>query len=641
MEQKKSQMKKVVLAQRFQFYAIEPYKDYTSLEKKRENEVRKELDLGLSNVDFFETFLTNIKDGTESRIKIKGGRKIRLFNKEELKKKNTKYYYSNEVEGEQINLDNWNPSFPIFYTTKERHLLKHYGRPLSSVSVEIHERNITIDEDTISVRFYVHRKCRVVNCKFFKKTRTALGFKINFKTGNVISYEGGEKPRIRQNNFKHLSQVLNQFLGRTVTPIIYIKGNDSDKDHPINKEANNVFNDDEFMKSLFHSILSKIPHNANIISNNEISIRKKMLLISMETFISVNKIKVPNDYNRLLMEAYPTKKFLKKNDNKLVAAILDRIGIKSKSTVRLLHKFPKIDISKLILMARYFGYDDLHKYIHNINEKYWGIPKEKGIFNDDSSIYFAIENKHIYDIKDSEKSCLLKLINEFIEKIDGDDGYKSSNSSLIGGSITRSQFNGFNDHLDMLIKIRKYIPDVEMRATNLSDFHNEHLELAKLDRMIKKGYSIKYVFEDKLIKHIEKPIVVKNMDDEITGTFYPVLLKIDGEYTEEGEHMHHCVASYADREKSIIVSLREDSVIGHERVTCEYDTRDKGCVQEKYFCNAAPPDRFETALVILQDRILAYKGSIKSTSKEKIPLVINGVQIVGKEESVFAAFLDF
>ncbi len=635
-------MKKVVLAQRFQFYAIEPYKDYTSLEKKRENEVRKELDLGLSNIDFFETLLTNIKDGTESRVRLKGGHKIRLFNKKELKKKNTKYFYSNEDEGEQINLDNWNPSFPTFYTTKERHLLKHYGRPLSSVSVEIQEIYITVDEDTISVRFYVHKKSRVVNCKFFKKSRMALGFKINFKTGNVISYEGSEKPRIRQNNFKHLSQVLNQFLGRTTAPIIYIKGNDSDKDHPINKEANNVFNDDEFMKSLFHSILSKIPHNANIISNNEISVRKKMLLISMETFISVNKIKVPNDYKRLLMEAYPTKQFLKKNDNKLVAAILDRIGIKSKSTIRLLHKFPKIDINKLILMARYFGYDDLHKYIHNINEKYWDIPKEKGILSDDSSIYFAMENKHIYDIKDSEKSCLLKLINEFIEKIDGeDDGYKTSNSTLIGGSIVRSQFNGFNDHLDMLIRIRRFLPNIEMRANNLSDFHNEHLELAKLDRQIKKGYSIKYVFEDKLIKHIEKPIVVKNMDDEIIGTFYPVLLKIDGEYTEEGGHMHHCVASYADKERSIIVSLREDNALGHERVTCEYDVRDKGCVQEKYFCNAKPPERFETALVILQDRILGYKGSIKSISKERIPLVINGVQLAVKEETSFIDFLDF
>jgi|694.fasta_scaffold34623_7 hypothetical protein len=635
-------MKKVVLAQRFQFYAIEPYKDYTSLEKKRENEVRKELDLGLSNIDFFETLLTNIKDGTESRVKFKGGHKIRLFNKKELKKKNTKYFYSNELEGEQINLDNWNPSFPTFYTTKERHLLKHYGRPLSSVSVEIQERNITVDEDTISVRFYVYKKSRVVNCKFFKKTRTALGFKINFKTGNVISYEGTEKPKIRQNNFKHLSQVLNQFFGRTAISIIYIRGNDSDKDHPINKEANNVFNDDEFMKCLFHSILSKIPHNANIISNTELNIRKKMLLISMETFISVNKIKVPNDYKRLLMEAYPTKHFLKKNDNKLVAAILDRIGIKSKSTIRLLHKFPKIDISKLILMARYFGYDDLHKYIHNINEKYWGIPKEKGIFSDDSSIYFAMENKHIYDIKDSEKSCLLKLINEFIEKIDTeDDGYKSSNSSLMGNSIVRSQFGAFNDHLDMLIKIRRFLPNIEMRANNLSDFHNEHLELAKLDRQIKKGYSIKYVFEDKLIKHIEKPIIVKNLDDEIMGTFYPVLLKIDGEYTEEGGHMHHCVASYADKEKSIIVSLREDNVLGNERVTCEYDVRDKGCVQEKYFCNAKPPERFETALVILQDRILAYKGSIKSISKERIPLVINGVQLAVKEENLLPNFLDF
>jgi len=600
-------MKKIVLAQRFQFYGIEPYKDYTSIKSKEEKEIHKKFQLGLENVDFLDADFFNREDGRKPSARLKSMFQLMVPNKKKLNKKNTKYFYSEEPDGEILNFDNWNHRNPTFYTTKERHLLKHYGRPLSAVSVEINERNIAVDEDTISVRCYTHRKTRTVNSKFFRKIKTALGFKINFKTGNIISYEGADKPKIRQNNFKHFSQVLQSFFGRTIGPVtLHFSGDNSESHHPVNKEASDIFNDDEFMKTLFHTILSKLPHNANIISNTEGSARKKILSIVMETFIAVNKIKVPNEYRRLLMEAYPTKKFLKKNDNKLVAAILDRIGIKSKSTIRLLHKFPKTDISRLILLARYFGYVDLHKYIHNINEEYWLIEKEKNIPGDDTPIYYAIDNKHIYDIKDSEKSCLLKLINE-----------------------------AFNDHLDMLIKIRRHLPDIEMRATNLADFHREHLELAKLDRAIKKGYSIKYIFEDRLIKLIENPIKIKNENKEIIGTYYPVLLKIDAEYTEEGEHMHHCVASYADKEKSIIVSLREDSPIGNERVTCEYDTRDRGCVQEKYFCNAKPPERFDSALVILQDRILSFKGSIKSTAKEKIPLIINGVQIEGKEDNLY------
>lgn len=634
-------MKEVVLAQRFQFYSIEPYKDYTLIKSKEEKEIHKQFQLGLENVDFLDADFFNIENGRNSSARLKSMFQLMVPNKKKLNKKNTKYFYSEEPDGEILNFDNWNHRNPTFYTTKERHLLKHYGRPLSAVSVEINERNIAIDEDTISVRFYTHRKTRTVNSKFFRKVKTALGFKINFKTGNIISYEGTDKPKIRQNNFKHFSQVLQSFFGRTVGPVTFHFSRDnSESHHPINKEASNIFNDDEFMKTLLHTILSKLPHNVNIISNTEGSARKKILSIAMETFIVVNKIKVPNEYRRLLMEAYPTKKFLKKNDNKLVAAILDRIGIKSKSTIRLLHKFPKTDISRLILLARYFGYVDLHKYIHNINERYWSIEKEKDIHGDDTPIFYAIDNKHIYDIKDSEKSCLLKLINEFIEEmVNNTSRYSERNTVIIGTSLVRSQFSSFNDHLDMLIKIRKHLPDIEMRATNLADFHREHLELAKLDRAIKKGYSVKYIFEERLIKLIENPIKIKNENNEIIGTFYPVLLKIDAEYTEEGEHMHHCVASYADKEKSIIVSLREDSPIGNERVTCEYDTWDKGCVQEKYFCNAKPPERFESALVILQDRILSFKGSIKSTAKEKIPLIINGVQIEAKEETPYDELL--
>ena len=621
-------MKKVVLAQRFQFYSIEPYKDYTLIKNKVEKETHKEFQLELENIEFLDANFFN----RESSARLRSMFQLMVPNKKKLNRKNTKYFYSDEPDGEILNFDHWNHKTQTFYTTKERHLLKHYGRPLSAVSVDIHERNIAVDEDTISVRFYTHRKTRTVNSKFFRKIKTALGFKINFKTGNIISYEGTDKPKIRQNNFKHFSQVLQSFFGRPV--IFHLTSNSIENHHPINKEASNIFNDDEFMKTLLHTILSKLPHNVNIISNTEGSARKKILSIAMETFIAVNKIKVPNEYKQLLIEAYPTKKFLKKNDNKLVAAILDRIGIKSKSTIRLLHKFPKTDISKLILLARYFGYEDLHKYIHNINEKYWSLEKEKQIHSDDTPIFYAIDNKHIYDIKDSEKSCLLKLINEFIEEmVNNTSPYSERNTVIIGTSLVRSQFSAFNDHLDMLIKIRKHLPDIEMRAINLADFHTEHLELAKLDRAIKKGYSIKYVFEEKLIKLIEAPIKIKNENSEIIGTFYPVLLKIDAEYTEEGEHMHHCVASYADKEKSIIVSLREDSPIGNERVTCEYDTRDKGCVQEKYFCNAKPPERFDSALVILQDRILSFKGSIKSIAKEKVPLIINGIQLELKEHS--------
>jgi hypothetical protein len=631
-------MKKTILTQRFQFYAIEPYKDYSTIESKVENQVHEDLNLELDNVDFFSPDVVRVANGEELERFLRSKFKIKLHNKKEYKKKNTKYFYSNESDGEMIKLDNWSNRIQTFYTTKERHLLKHYGRAFSSVSTEIHERNISIDGDTISVRFYVYRKARTVNSKYFKKNRSAFGFKINFRTGNVMSYEGVKTPKIRQNNFKHLMQVLMNFFSRTSGNIIHMWGGNSKDEHPLNLEAKKIFDDSEFMKCLSHSILSKLPYVETINSNDHTNIGAKVLSMIMRVFVEINKIKVPNHYEGLIMDAYPTKKFLKKNENKLIASILDRLGIKSKGTIKLLHKHPDIDIKKLILLARYFGYKNLHKYIHNVNEKFFINPKKKNNELMGGSIYEALTSKYEYDIKDSERKCLLKLINEFFSQ--DRLKYEENNVITLYENTQLMQLHTFNDHLDMLVKIRAQLPHIEMTASNLKDFHNEHLEFSSIDRAIRKGYSIKYVFEDRLIKHIEEPILIKDEHGNLTQTFYPVLLKIDGEYSEEGSHMHHCVASYADKERSIIVSVREGSPTGSERVTCEFDVRDKSCVQAKYFCNAVPPERFEFALEKTKHRVNIFRGSIKSTSKEKVPLVINGVQLEVKEPDVFGNLLE-
>ncbi len=629
-------MRKVVLTQRFQFYLITPFKDYSKLTDKIQSKVHDDLNLELQNIDFFDTLaeVDSNQDPISAFLREKPSFKI--HNKKELKKKNTKYFYSDKDDGEVIKLDHYWPKTPTFYTTSEKHLLKHFGRPLSSVSVVIHERNITIDNDSISVRFYTHRKNRGVNNKFFKKSKSAVGFKINLKTGNIISYEGGPALRIRQNSFKHIQTVLAMFFSRTNGNIISDHfGEDRLKNHPVNLEAKRIFDDEEFVKVLTHLFLSNYPHNERMISNNEsITFRKVYSLLS-ELFVSIKGIKVPNNYEKLLLEAYPTKVYLKKNDNKLIASVLDRIGIKSKSTIRLLHKYPDLDIKKLILLTRYFGYKDLHKYIHNINESFFQQSSKNDMdISLYTSVYDAINNKYEYDIKDSERKCLLKLINEFFEH-QSSSGYSTKNTIIGDERVYQTQFNTFNDHLDLLMRIRTHLPDVEMRAMSLSEFHNEHLEFSKIDRAIKKGFSIKYVFEERLIKHVEEPIHFRDENGELIETYYPVLLTIDAEYTEEGAHMHHCVATYADKERSVIVSVREGSKQGSERVTCEFDTSDKSCVQAKYFCNAVPPERFAFALEKIKHRMKIFRGSIKSLSKEKIPLIINGVQIEQKEPSPF------
>jgi hypothetical protein len=448
-----------------------------------------------------------------------------------------------------------------------------------------------------------------------------MGVSMNLKTGNIVIYRGDKKAvKIRQNSFLYLKEVLKDFLNETKSCVGFFLGDKPKRSIKINEKFLERFNDKEFNDTLFHVLSSKVPQPDTLYFINPKTITDFAYKGFVKLFVQTNNIKVPNDYEDLMLQWYPTKPYLKKNENKLIVSILDRIGLKSKSIIRLVHANPKIDISKLTLLGKYFGYSNVHKYIHNITPGYF--KDNWKLFDDQTNIesMFSVLNERFeYDIKDTERSVLLKLINQFF------------NETEIHPTSIKHQIGQFNDHLDLITRIRKHIPEMEIRCQNLKDFHHEHIELSKIERSIKKGYSIQYTFKEDLIKRIEEVITQDDSD------FCPIILKTDGQYTEEGAHMHHCVATYADRENSIIVSIRESSAEGHERVTCEFNLQ-KELVQAKYFCNAVPPERFEAIIEKLTHRIKKYKGSIKSLGKEKIPLVINGkvIQIEErKEDSIY------
>jgi hypothetical protein len=608
-----------ILTQRFNFFEITPYRNYSLISSKPVQKKASGIELETTGIDKISLFLEELGGMAD----MKESHMLFLSNKKEAKKKNTKYFYCDEnLSDEKVRI----VPFGSFYTQNEKHLKRHFGNPFSTVRTVLYERTINMSDDKLSIRFTRFEKTRAVNCKYFKKHSYSMGVSMDLKTGNIIIYQGEKKLiKIRQNSFKFLGEVLTTFLKKTRDCVGHFIIDKSKQSHAINKKYLEAFDDEEFNKTLFHVISSKSPEFNAVYPNDERGIADFAYNGFMRLFIKINNIKVPNDYNDLMLNWYPTKPFLKKNENKLIVSVLDRIGLKSKSIIKLIHKNPKIDISKLTLLGKYFGYRNVHKYVHNLSPQYFS--NDWKLFDEQThieSMYSVLNERFEYDIKDSERSLLLKMMNEFF------------NYDTITESTVKSQIRQFNDHLDLITRIRRHIPEMEIRCHNLKDFHKEHIEFSKIERSIKKGYSIEYKFEDKLVKTIEKPIVC----DDIT--YYPVILKIDAEYTEEGAHMHHCVATYADRENSIIVSLREDSTVGYERVTCEFNLQ-KHLVQAKYFCNAQPPDRFENVIDKLGHKIHFYPGSIKSISKEKIPLVINGrtIQIEQRtEDSIYNMLFD-
>ena len=141
---------------------------------------------------------------------------------------------------------------------------------------------------------------------------------------------------------------------------------------------------------------------------------------------------------------------------------------RSKVTIKILHKYPNLDIQGLVYFSKLFG-KDFPKYIGNINSKvfensyFLNKHLEQNNINKFSLLFdYSIMNElHIlYDIRDKEKEIIVKLIN----------------STTTQRSLSADSFTNIIDHFKMIKIVREYDPNCEFRAKTKTEFQNEHLE---------------------------------------------------------------------------------------------------------------------------------------------------------------------
>ena len=546
---------------------------------------------------------------------------------DEIKKKKTRFFYwDDEYKNAPIVMyaspHKHNGTSGEFYTTKDRHIKKYYNEPLSEISVHILERSIIRRGDKVTIKTNKFTKHRGFNCKYFKTNKYTTSVTFDMVKGDFLlvdsSKHGRTKntPKFRKNGF----QQFNNFLDSTDGPFKFLR-NHIGKNNPFYKDLKNNFKDKEF-----NDVLSKV-FNINFPTDG--SFFKTFFYEEvMRWFINTKKIKIPNDYKKLLVHYYPTEKYLKKNDRKLIASVLDVYQIKSKVTIKLLHEKPNIDLGSLYMLCYLFG-NNYQKYIGSINKDLFGTTSDndKGHLIGASSLKL-MENirdrikNHGYDISDIEKENLLSVLTSETEK---------------GISVDENFMALVMDHFRMLSKIREYDPNIRMRANNRVKFHSEHNELSRMISAIKKGWVIQYFYPEETIRQIQQPIKVfksikigttlmgTDMDDYINIT--PYVLTREEEYIEEGKFMHHCVASYAETDTSMIVSLRTDDE--QDRVTCEFQISNGNLIQARYFSNATPPKQFEYIIESVTDlvRIHARFGTLNWLKKDRVPIKINGIEI--------------
>jgi hypothetical protein len=434
----------------------------------------------------------------------------------------------------------------------------------------------------------------------------------------VTNHKGASTKKVtqfRKNSFNYLMNFIKSPDG----PFRLLR-NHMNKNNKLYKDLNNVFDDKHFNEALYMVFKRMIsfPTDGTLF-------RDYFYDEVMRWFINTKKIKTPNEYKDLILRYYPTEKYLKKNDRKLIASVLDVFQIKSKITIKLLHERPNIDLRSLIKLCYIFG-DQYQKYIGSISFDMFGVMSS---INDLPSSSLKMMQmmcndykNHGWDINDTEKENLLKVLTSEPEK----------------GSIINENFIGLVvDHFRMLNRIREYDPNVRMKANSRTKFHSEHMELSKIISQIKKGWVIQYFYPEETIRQIQQPIKVfksidivhdikgTDMDEHITIT--PYVLTREEEYMEEGKFMHHCVASYAETDTSMIVSLRTEDQ--QDRVTCEFQISNGKLIQAKHFSNAQPPKQFEFVIDAVSDlvRIHARFGTLNWLKKDRVPIKINGVEI--------------
>lgn len=594
-----------IITQKFSYASITPFKDYCRLDEKKllTNVMRDNLD-DVDDVDsFFKPFRELFKPNVGKVVSLPEKNKRRVF-----------FFETKEPVQERFLMRYaLNHSSNTFDTAKDRQIKRHYGNPFSEISITTIERSIRRRDDKVTIKIYIGQKFRKFNCIYFKKTFTVFSITINLKTGNfttalISKNKKTTTKKFRVNSFNDVKFVVRGIF--STAP--YIQSNSR-----LKNEFNENFNDLVFTSKIQNTLSIDL----GCVSYSKMDDLFMKDLIGV--FVKLKKIKVPDgDYEYWLCNLYPTEKFLKRNDRKLIASILDMVNLKSKYLVKILHEYPLIDFFGVYSFCQFFG-NDFSKYVANINPGVFKNSHRKEskieMWMTKTSILNSVHKK--YELTDNEKENLIRVVNSV----------DYNTTEFFGERMIQL----FQDHFNMIDKIREYDSSCSMKAKTMTEFNEEHRELSKTISAIRKGWVIEYEYDVKTITDIEEPInAMINLGSEeepvlgdLQMKLYPFILKREEDYSEEGGFMHHCVASYSDKDRSMIVSLRSENQM--DRVTCEYDIQTGRCVQERYFCNAQPPAEFILALKYLKTKIEKHArfGTLNWKEKKKVPIKINGIEI--------------
>lgn len=278
---------------------------------------------------------------------------------------------------------------------------------------------------------------------------------------------------------------------------------------------------------------------------------------------------------------YPKKKWLLKNNNKFLPAILDSYGIKSKYLIGELSKNDKhVNIKSLNYICKLFG----DNYIDYIKQFDWRIHCSE-----------EPPNKKIHILKnDSEKNCLVSTI-------------KKWESDVVRLDTCVYSLNKLFTIRELLNK--RNVPTKFNSRTPLQ-FDNVMELWLGIKLHFARGFKVRYLIDRTFIEIIEEGIVVDEM------YFKPKLLLTEDDFRIEGFMMKNCMAK-----QFLHGSLYIYTSLQHKRKRINLQYRKGELVQSYGRANTPTPEFFNKAIEILNKRFGEFPNL--EWKKEKYDFLTN------------------
>ena len=282
-----------------------------------------------------------------------------------------------------------------------------------------------------------------------------------------------------------------------------------------------------------------------------------------------NEIKQHDGVYEDIKYEYPKKKWLVKNDNKFLPAVLDSYGIKSRYLIGELNKRcdKPIHLASLNYLCKLFG----DNYLDYIKQFTWDI-----------HCYDIIPNRKTHQLKtDSEKKSMVTLINKWEKE------------SLRSDSLIYN--------LNKLFTIRGLLEqrgiELKFKAKDDNEFENLLETWIGIKLYFARGFKLKYEFPQSFVSMVETDIVIGD------NIYTPKILLTEEDFRLEGYNMKNCMSKqFTNGNLYIYISL----VHNRKRINLQY--RKGNLVQQYGKANTPVIDIFNSAIEILNSRIKSHSN---------------------------------